>query len=111
MLFGFCVYNIGKIEVFLSFFFFFNKYRYICTENKQDVIMNATIDISYNQIMALIQQLPVRSQLQLGKALTSKNIRAELNHFMETFHTDDITEDDILSEVKAVRHARYAQKR
>ncbi|MBQ6964122.1 MAG: hypothetical protein IJ693_11120 [Bacteroidaceae bacterium] len=72
--------------------------------------MNATIDISYNQILTLIQQMPVRSQLRLGKALTRQNIRAELTHFLETFRTDEISEEDILAEVKAVRQTRYAKK-
>ncbi|MBQ9666818.1 MAG: hypothetical protein IJV33_10160 [Bacteroidaceae bacterium] len=72
--------------------------------------MNATIDISYNQILTLIQQMPVRSQLRLGKALTRQNIRTELTHFLETFRTDEISEEDILAEVKAVRQTRYAKK-
>ena len=72
--------------------------------------MNATIDISYNQVLLLLQQMPVRSQIRLGKALTRQNIRTELNHFLETFRTDAISEDDIMAEVKAVRRERYAKK-
>ena len=72
--------------------------------------MNATIDISYNQVFTLLQQMPVRSQLRIGKALTSRNIRLELEHFLEAFHTDQLSEDDILTEVKLVRQNRYAKK-
>lgn len=72
--------------------------------------MNATIDISYNQILLLIQQMPVRSQLRLGKALTRQNIRLELNQFLDTFRTDALSEEDIMAEVKAVRRERYAKK-
>ena len=72
--------------------------------------MNANIDISYDQLMLILQQMPVRSQLRIGRALTRKNIRAELNSFRETFRTDDISEEDILKEVKEVRRKRYAQK-
>lgn len=72
--------------------------------------MNATIDISYNQIMLLLGQLPVRSQLRIGKALTRQNIRKELNYFLETFRTDELSEEDILKEVKAVRQKRYAKR-
>ena len=72
--------------------------------------MNATIDISYNQILLLLQQMPKRSQLRIGKALTRQNIRAELNQFLETFRTDDISEEDIMAEVKTVRRKRYAKK-
>lgn len=72
--------------------------------------MNATIDISYNQVLTLLQQLPVRSQLKIGKALTSPNIRTEMNRFLETFQTDELSEEEILAEVKAVRRERYATK-
>ena len=72
--------------------------------------MNATIDISYNQVLLLLQQMPIRSQLRIGKVLTRQNIRAELNQFLETFRTDEISEEDFLAEVKAVRRERYAKK-
>ncbi len=38
------------------------------------------------------------------------NIRAELNHFLETFQTDAISEEEIMAEVKSVRKERYAKK-
>ena len=72
--------------------------------------MNATIDISYDQMLLLLQQMPVRSQLKIGKALTRQNTRVELTHFLDTFRTDEISEEDIMSEVKAVRQERYAKK-
>lgn len=72
--------------------------------------MNATIDISYNQVLLLIQQMPIRSQLRLGKALTRQNIRKELTHFLDTFQTEKISEDEIMAEVKAVRRRRHAEK-
>lgn len=73
--------------------------------------MNATINISYDQVLALLQQMPVRSQLRLGKALTQRNIRLELEHFLDVFQTDNISEEDILAEVKSVRQARYAKSK
>lgn len=72
--------------------------------------MNATIDISYNQMMLLLEQLPMRSQLRIGKALTRQNIRKELNRFLDIFHTEEISEEDILNEVKAVRRKRHAKR-
>ncbi len=72
--------------------------------------MNATINISYNQVLLLIQQMPIRSQLKLGKALTRQTIREELTRFLDTFQTDEISEEEIMAEVKAVRRRRYAKK-
>ena len=72
--------------------------------------MNATINISYDQMLLLLQQMPVRSQLRIGKALTRQNTRAELTRFLDTFRTDELSEEDIMAEVKAVRQKRYAKK-
>ncbi|MBO7646065.1 MAG: hypothetical protein J6S52_03520 [Prevotella sp.] len=72
--------------------------------------MNATINITYNQMLYLIQQMPVRSQLRLGKALARQNIQTELTHFLDVFRTDEISEEDIMSEVKSVRRERYAKR-
>ena len=72
--------------------------------------MNANIDISYNQMLSLLLQMPVRSQLRIGRTLTRQNIRAELSHFLQTFQTDEISEEEILAEVKSVRRKRYAKK-
>lgn len=72
--------------------------------------MDATLSLNYAQILNLVIQLPVRSQLRLGKALTRNSTEQELRHFLDVFKTDEISEDDILEEVKAVRQQRYAQR-
>lgn len=71
--------------------------------------MNATINISYDQLLLLLQQMPVRTQLRLGKALTRQSVRSELEYFLNVFHTEELSEEDILSEVKAVRRERHAK--
>ena len=69
--------------------------------------MDAMLNLSYNQILNLVQQLPSRSKLKLGRTLTQQATRAELKHFLDTFRTDEITEDDILAAVKQVKKERY----
>ena len=49
-----------------------------------------------------------RAEKQSGKSFTNideldQYIRAELNHFLDTFRTDELSEADIIAEVKAVR--------
>jgi len=92
--------NLGISEIVLIF----------ATEIQIFEGMNANIDISYSQMLSLLQQMPIRSQLRIGRTLTQQNIRAELNHFLQTFQTDEIAEEDILAEVKSVRRKRYAKK-
>jgi len=72
--------------------------------------MEATLNLNYTQILNLVMQLPVRSQLRLGQALTRNSTGQELRHFLDVSETDEISEDDILAEVKTVRQQRYAQK-
>jgi len=71
--------------------------------------MDATLSLNYTQILNLVMQLPVRLRLRLGQALTRNSTEQELRHFLDTFKTDEISEDDIMSEVKAVRQQRYAR--
>lgn len=66
--------------------------------------------MNYTQIMNLVMQMPVRSRMRLGKALTRNSTEQELCHFLATFKTDDISEEDILDEVKAVRQQRHTRK-
>lgn len=72
--------------------------------------MEATLNLNYNQILNLVMQMPLRSQLRLGRTLTRKSTEKELRHFLDTFKTDKIKEEDILAETKAVRKARYASR-
>lgn len=72
--------------------------------------MEAIINIDYNQVLRLIEQMPVHTQLRLGRELTRRNIRSELNHFLEAFHTDELSEEDVLTACKAVRRERHARK-
>ena len=94
-----------------------NRYNFFWVEEKETNLSQIchkchptwkSIDISYNQLLLLLQQMPVRAQLRLGKALTNQSIRAELDYFLDVFRTNEISEEDILAEVKAVRHERYA---
>lgn len=72
--------------------------------------MEAVLNLSYNQILNLVEQLPSRSKLKLGRTLTQQATKAELEHFLEAFRTDEITEEDILAEVKQVRKERYERR-
>ena len=71
--------------------------------------MDAVLNLNYNQILSLVRQLPVRTQLRLGRILTKDATRAELKYFLETFRTDELSEEDILSEVQQVRKERHAR--
>lgn len=73
--------------------------------------MDAVLNLNYNQILSLVKQLPTRMQLRLGRILTKDATEAELEHFLEMFKTDELSEEDILAEVKQVRKERYARRK
>ena len=84
---------------------------FIFAENKRHNIMDAVLNLNYSQILSLVKQLPTRTQLRLGRILTKDATKAELEHFLETFKTDELSEEDILAEVKQVRKERYARRK
>ena len=71
--------------------------------------MEAVLNLSYSQILGLVKQLPPRAQLRLGRVLTKEATQAELEHFLNVFKTDELSEEDVLAEVKQVRKERYAR--
>lgn len=60
----------------------------------QSVSLN--VNLNYEQILNWVRQLPIRTCLKLGKALIKEATKVELQHFLDVFRTDEITEEDIL---------------
>ena len=83
----------------------------IFAENKRHNVMDAVLNLNYSQILSLLKQLPTRTQLRLGRILTKDATEAELEHFLEAFKTDELSEEDILAEVKQVRKERYERRK
>ena len=76
--------------------------------------MEAVLNLNYDQVLDLVKQLPPRMQLRLGRALTRQATRAELEHFLNTFRTDEISAEDIrpaFIQVRKQRHARRQEKK
>lgn len=68
------------------------------------------IELSYNQILDLVRQLPKSEKKKLTEELFRESLSSELNYFLNKFKTEDLSDEDILSEVEAVRSQRYAKK-
>ena len=95
--------NAESLVLFLAFSYLRRK--------QNGMFMDAVLNLNYSQILSLVKQLPIRTQLRLGRILTKDATRAELEHFLETFRTDELSEEDILAEVKQVRKERYAKRK
>ena len=69
------------------------------------------INLSFQQILAVVRQLPAEQKRKLSKALEKDIIDSKLSRLLKTFKTNKITEDEILNEVDFVRGKLYGRKK
>ena len=68
------------------------------------------ISLSYNQILDLVRQLPVKDKAKLSNELAKVATDKRLSRLLSAFKTDELTEDEISKEVEKARSEIYAQK-
>ncbi|OQX78604.1 MAG: hypothetical protein B6D64_06195 [Bacteroidetes bacterium 4484_276] len=61
------------------------------------------ISLSYGQILNLVRQLPGREKAKLNKELAKEAIDKRLSRLLNSFQTDEISEEEINTEVEKVR--------
>ena len=67
---------------------------------------------SVEDLLNAIWQLPAEAQLLLAEKVRRKALRSQWNNFLKKSGNEpDITMEEIVSEVKAVRKARYARRK
>lgn len=69
------------------------------------------IRLNYNQILELARQLSDEDKLQLNRELTAEVRKIKLQSLLRVFKNDEISLDEITSEVELVRKARYEAKK
>lgn len=69
------------------------------------------INLSFQQILAVVRQLPAEQKRKLSKALEKDIIDSKLSRLLKTFKTNKITEGEILNEVDFVRGKLYGSKK
>ncbi len=70
------------------------------------------VDISYEQVLALVKQLPKNEKIKLTKELEKEGIESKLSELLKTFRTNDLSLKTINEEVEIVRQQIYeSQKR
>lgn len=69
------------------------------------------ISLNFNQILELVKQLPPKQKIKLSKELEKETIDSKLTEILETFKTNQLTQEDIDREAEIVRAARYAKKK
>ena len=80
---------------------------------KRIIMATASLNIrlSYNQILELARQLSDEDKLQLNRELFAEVRKIELQRLLQVFKNDEISLEEISSEVEFVRQTRYEAKK
>ena len=69
------------------------------------------VDISFDQVLALVKQLPYREKIKLTKELEKEGIKSKLSELLKTFRTKELSLKSIDEEVEIVRQQMYESKK
>ena len=65
------------------------------------------IDITYEQILSMVRQLPRQQKIKLTKELEKEVIDSKLSRLLKTFKAEDLDLKTITEEVESVRQEIY----
>lgn len=69
------------------------------------------IDLTFDQILSVIKQLPKQQKIMLSKELEKEVIDSKLSRLLKTFHTKELDLKTITQEVEIVRQDAYAKQK
>ena len=65
------------------------------------------VDLTFEQVLALVRQLPRQEKIKLTKELEKEAIETKLEGLLQTFRTEELSLDTINEEVEIVRQQIY----
>lgn len=69
------------------------------------------VDLTFDQVLALVKQLPTKEKIKLTKALEKEGIETKLSGLLKIFRTKELSLATINEEVEIVRQQMYAGKK
>jgi len=72
--------------------------------------MSLQIDLTIDQVLALVRQLPKSDKIKLTKELEKEGIESKLTGLLKTFRTTDLSLKTINEEVEIVRQQIYERQ-
>jgi replication fork clamp-binding protein CrfC len=69
------------------------------------------IDLTFDQILSVIKQLPKQQKIKLSKELEKEVIDSKLSRLLKTFRTKELDLKTITQEVEIVRQDVYAKQK
>lgn len=76
------------------------------------MIASLQLDVTYEQVIALVRKMPLSEKLKLSEELENDAINSKLSKLLKTFKTKELSIETINAEVELVRQQMYeSQKR
>ena len=69
------------------------------------------IDLTFEQILSMVKQLPRQQKIKLSKELEKEGIETKLTSLLKTFRTDELSLETIREEAESVRQEIYVQQK
>jgi len=69
------------------------------------------IDITFDQMLSMVRQLPIQQKLKLTKELEKDAIDTKLSRLLKSFKTNDLDMKTITEEVESVRQEIYEKQK
>lgn len=69
------------------------------------------IDITFEQLLSMVRQLPRQQKIKLTKELEKEAIDTKLSRLLKTFNAKDLDLKTITEEVESVRQEIYEKQR
>jgi len=69
------------------------------------------IDITFDQVLSIVKQLPVNQKVKLSRELEKEGIRSRLTAILAAFKTDELSLNYINKEVELIRQKIHKNKK
>lgn len=69
------------------------------------------VDITFDEVLALVKQLPLKEKIKLTKELEKEGIDSKLSSLLKTFRTKELSLVTINKEVEKVRQEMYERNK
>ena len=69
------------------------------------------IDLTFDQILSMVRQLPRQQKIKLTKELEKEAIDTKLSRLLKTFKTNELDVKTITEEVESVRQGIYDKEK
>lgn len=69
------------------------------------------IDLTFEQVLSVVKQLPKEQQIQLTKELEKEVVGDKLSRLLKSFRTNDLSLETVNEEVELVRQEIYDREK